>query len=279
VACGNLPGNDILASFALWLAEGLPVAIKAVETWQPAQWAIDAGGDGVVRYIKGPLNAGDCANPAYDPIVAVQDQVARHLPYAMTHSPPDRGFWLEVSNECDTLYWEVGGVEWTRDYMAREIEVFSQYYPSRFIFGSFLHGRWTRERVFALGKVWDMALEYDACLGIHSYTLPINWTDGVYWSVEDALQMGWLYPFVWEHRAVRFWLMELDPKYKDVRLCITEFGVGGGHMPWMPDEYAAFMAQVYGYDPVEFVAGYSAGASGPYPLCCGMMADTARLWP
>jgi hypothetical protein len=258
--------NDMAASFAIWKAAAQCVVAKGVEEEHAPALAIAFGGIGVGRFKQGPTQNGDCGDTSLHPAAAARDQWDRHSRVAQVKTPADDGYWIEVDNECDTPYFK--NLVWLDSYLAAEIEIFSQQYD-KVIFGTMLAGGWTEARVRALTKTWEAALEHDACLGIHAGSPLKEYT------AMDGLRIDWLYKYSFQHRDIRRWLVEMDPRYAAIPFCVTEWASGGGWAPYQPEEFYAWAREVR-RDNIRFVAVFTAGG-WPYSVD-GRMAETARLW-
>jgi hypothetical protein len=254
--------NDMVAGLYTLAANGYGIAAKTVETWQPASWALTIAQDAGVlvssaqRYKLGAH--GDCADTSLDPVAAAQQQWDRHSPTLLTYAPPAAGYMAEVDNECDYVYWPKGAA-WLDAYLTAEIEIFSQAYPGRVIFGTMYAGGWTEERIRSLSTTWEAALEHDACMGMHQGTLPADQTGGVYYSVDDARSMEWLFRIVFQQRTARRVLIDMDPRYADIEFCITEAAIAGAWAPFDTDEYAEYACRIYAFDNVRMMTAYTIG--------------------
>lgn len=270
----NVDKNDMQASFVDWRMKGECVAAKGVEEIHAPELALAFGGIGAVRFPRGPTQSGDCANTSLPPKDAALDMARRILPIALTQAPSDRGFWLEGGNECQTPYFT--NLPWLDAYLSAEIRAFNAYYPSRVIFGTMLAGAWTQERVNALRMTWDTALETGACLGIHAGGLPPEFTGGTWYPAIAGLTNSWLYPFTFQHRDIRRWLVQLNPAYVNIPFCLTEFASGGGWYPFQPQDYHSYAEEIQ-HDGVLFMAGFTAGTWNQFSIN-GHMAETSKLW-
>ncbi len=266
----NVDKNDMQASFVEWREAGQCVAAKGVEEIHAPSLALAFGGNGAVRFARGPTQNGDCADTNLPPNNAALDMGRRILPVALVQAPPDKGYWLEVDNECEGIYF--ADLRWLDAYLSAEIRAFSAYYPRRVIFGTMLAGAWTQERVNALRSTWDTALELGACLGIHAGS-PLAGYGGV-----DGLTIPWLWKYSFQHRDIRRWLVELDPRYVAIPFCVTEWYSRGAWSPYQPADYRDW-ARETANDGVLFAAVFTAGNwNAPENGTNGKMAITARLW-
>jgi hypothetical protein len=262
---------DMQLSFIEWVQKGVCVAAKGVEETHAPAMALGFGGIGVQRLKRGPQQGGDCTNPQLfaTPEDAARDMWDRTWPAALTMAPPEQGWWLEMDdNECDFIYWS--DLPWLDRYFAKEIELASAAYPGRVIFGSMLAGAWTQDRVNALRSTWDAALETGACLGLHAGS-PFDDLAPL-----DALNISWAWPYSFNHRDIRRWLVELDPRYVAIPFCVTEFYTGGW-MPYNPPNYYAWWQETR-RDGIRLSTVFTAGL-WPGPSVNGKMAVTAALWP
>lgn len=260
--------NDMQASFVEWLRLGQCVAAKGMEEQHAPELALAFGGIGTVRYGRGPVQNGDCANMALSPELAALDMWARTQLAALTTAPPSGGYWLETDNECQGIYFE--DLAWLDQYLAASIRLHSAVYP-KVIFGTMLAGAWTQDYVNALPQTWEAALETGACLGIHAGSPLAD-----YYAV-DGLTIEWLWKYSFQHRDIRRWLVELDPRYVAIPFCVTEWASGGGWAPYAPQDYYTWANEVAHDGNLLFASVFTSGRWNGYGVN-GRMAETARLW-
>ena len=242
-------GGEMLASYDILHAAGVPFGVKSYADTDRCREAIGAGGWCILRF---PPDCPDVTNPDAAGEAVFFMARLEHVALAQVRDlVPSGRLWIEPTNEC---LWD--DLEWWRDWMLTAIEYAKAHdWPPLALPG--LGPGYGDVPMFV---VWAPALERLAETGglfsMHAYT------PGPGGSAATGLCEGdqWL---AYRHRLNR---ASLDALSLDVPITITEAARGWGNHP--PDEadFACWYGAVRGDDRLHSVALWTAGYTSTWPL-------------
>lgn len=237
--------NEMLASYDILRAKGIPFGVKSVNDTNLCRQAVAAGGICILRSV----HPGDCPNvEAPDPRVEARRWMEAIAPYTVNQLAGIDTSWLfvETTNEC---LFDFSHLIWWREFIDASVDFAVAHNWPPLVLPTLAPG-WGDPEMF---RVWKPALlklaAHGGAIGMHDYSITGTLCGGDEW-------------LSYRHRKNRTYMLESE---YTVPIAITEAAPGWGNDPVSVEDFACW-GNATARDPdVVSRALWTAGPTGAWP--------------